>query len=310
MTFVFFLTGLGFLGMAGTAHALRRRPENPETPLPWAWLALSGLGHGLGQWLNLPALHLGDPPALQAARLVLLAVSSMALIEFGRQGFHYRPGRTLGRRVYLPLLALSVAGGLAGALSGGLAGLQTACLLALGLPGGLLAGWALVQARPALGRLPRAGLGLAAVSLAAYTPALAFSIPALSAVLALGAMTGVWLYQQALEALFARPGLWRRWALPAAFVLLVAAGWAGASRLESDPETELLQAAVVAVAGAAGAGADDRAAEAAAAHVQLEPADWETVTTKRQQLGLPVMLATLLFMAAVVAIGAVAARRQ
>jgi hypothetical protein len=227
----------------------------------------------------------------------------MALIEFGRQALLYQRGRTLGRWLYLPLLGLSAAGG----VFGGLAGLATACQLALGLPGGLLAGWALVQAGPAPGRLPRAGLGLAAVSLAAYTPALAFSLPALSATVALGAMTGVWLYGQAVEALASGTGLRlrQRWAQPAAFLLLAVAGWAGVSWLETGPETVLAQAAAV----AGGAGDEDRAGEVAVARVRLEPADWEHVTTKRQQLGLPVMLATLLFMAAVVALGAVAARR-
>jgi hypothetical protein len=312
--FILFLGGLSLLWMAGMAETLRRRPERR---LPWSWLALFGLGHGLSRWLDLLATQLPDPWAFQAFRAALVAGSWAALIEFGRQGVRRRRGRTLGRWLYLPLVPLAAAGG----LSGGLSGLQTASQYALGLPGGLLAGLALLQASQRGGRLALAGLGLAALALMAYAPALALPFPALRAILPLAAMIGVWLYHRALGSLTARPSLLRRCALPAAFLLVVALGAAGTRWLEPNVDTEFEQVLVAGVAATEGTAGEPAAApiqlepaaapiqlKPAAAPIQLKPANWDAVATKRQQLGLPVMLTILLLMAALIGIGAAAAR--
>jgi hypothetical protein len=102
----------------------------------WLLLGLFGFLHGVGEWLDLTALVLGDTPVFAAVRMALMAASFALLLEFAR-----REACRLGLKwakgwVYVPLLA-------AVALGAAVEGSDAAGIMAryaLGFPAALGAG--------------------------------------------------------------------------------------------------------------------------------------------------------------------------
>ncbi|MGB5065360.1 MAG: GGDEF domain-containing protein, partial [Candidatus Competibacter sp.] len=161
LDYIFFLYGLSFVLLAAVAAAL----GGWEKTLPWRWLAVFGVLHGLNEWLDLLALGLGESSVFQGIRLAMLAVSFLALVEFGRRGMT-GDGPRFGGWVWLALLGLLGLAALGGA-SGETSGLNASCRYALGLSGGLLAAASLWRADGATGE-DRWYLRLAASSMLAY----------------------------------------------------------------------------------------------------------------------------------------------
>lgn len=176
--------------------------------LSWGWLGVFGLTRGVHQWLGLLTYSLGDGPILQALRVCALAASFLFLAEFGRTGIIAHRGRGPGRWIYLPLLALAVAGGVAGP-----AGLEASSGYALGAAAGILVAGAFVAA--SLGGKSRrmaaggaaAGLYVAVTGLVvpggtffpatvinqdAFLHRLGFPVQLLEAVLILGLAVFIW----------------------------------------------------------------------------------------------------------------------
>ncbi|MEW6439881.1 MAG: PAS domain S-box protein [bacterium] len=247
LDYIHLVYGSSFLLLGLLAYGRRR--EGPRA-LPWALLAWFGLLHGMHEWLELLALGIRDAAAFEAARLAFLAASFAALFEFGRTGLEAQGARPPGRLVLLPLLALAASGGLAGT-----SGLDPGCRYALGLPGALLAGWALLRAShaPAQKEGVRAGLALAGAAMLGYSlptglvvprasffPAsvlnaegflatLGFPVQLLRTLCAACAAAGLWLvFRRSPGTVEDRPGLIRSWALAAALATVLAAGWWGA----------------------------------------------------------------------------------
>ncbi len=138
MDYIFFCYGFSFILLAFVCHSLRKEPRQR---LPWVWLGLFGITHGVNEWLDMLALELGDGRVFAAARLGLMILSYVFLLEFGRGGWRALRGKGPGRWIHLPLLAGVAAGALAG-----LSGLNPAARYAYGLTGGLWASLALFQA--------------------------------------------------------------------------------------------------------------------------------------------------------------------
>jgi uncharacterized membrane protein len=138
MDYIFFFYGLAFvlLGVVclGLAH-------NAVATLPWRLLGLFGLSHGLNEWFDLLAFNLGDSDTFRLVRLLVMALSFIFLLEFGRQGLRRFSPAVPGLWVYLPLLAFIA---LAGWAWGG-AALNPAVRYALGLTAGLAAGTLLLR---------------------------------------------------------------------------------------------------------------------------------------------------------------------
>ncbi len=87
LAFVFFIYGLAFFAM-GLAIALEsRRPSELLLSRPLRYLAAFGLLHGLVEWIDMWLILPGAPHAAAFAfrilRLVLFALSTMALAQFG-----------------------------------------------------------------------------------------------------------------------------------------------------------------------------------------------------------------------------------
>lgn len=135
LDFIFFFYGLAFLLLGATSWAIsRRRPDE----LPWTMLAAFGLIHGVGEWLDLGALILGDTPTYAAIRIGVMTASFVFLAEFGRLQLG---GLVRGRWIYLPVIGLVVVTGYkAGLTEAGVASRYT-----LGLFGSLAASRALVR---------------------------------------------------------------------------------------------------------------------------------------------------------------------
>jgi PAS domain S-box-containing protein len=169
MDMIFFVYGLAFLLLAAVCVSLQKREG---ALLPWKWLALFGLTHGVNEWLDLLALSVGDCPLFSGGRLAVMALSFMLLVEFGRAGIIAIGGKAPGRWFFVPLLALAAWGGLAG-----LAGLNATVRNALGLTGGLWAALALFRAAR-VGMKTSWGLAVSAAAMALYALATGLVVPA------------------------------------------------------------------------------------------------------------------------------------
>jgi diguanylate cyclase (GGDEF)-like protein len=132
LDFILFFYGLAFILLGATCLALARGfGENRS----WLLLGLFGFLHGVGEWLDLTALVIGDTPVFAAVRVALMTASFALLLEFTR-----REALRLGLKwakgwVYVPLLA-------AVALGGAIEGPNAAGIFAryaLGFPGALAA---------------------------------------------------------------------------------------------------------------------------------------------------------------------------
>jgi PAS domain S-box-containing protein len=134
--YIYFLYGLAFIVLAAVCRGHRQ-----EESLPLRWLGLFALLHGLGEWLDLTAIGLGDSPQFAAVRVSVLVCSYVFLAEFARLGLREIWPRSPGRWIYGPLLALAGAG----ALAAGWGGLNTTGRYALGLVGGLAAAVVLLE---------------------------------------------------------------------------------------------------------------------------------------------------------------------
>jgi diguanylate cyclase (GGDEF)-like protein len=112
LDFIFFFYGLAFILLGATCWAVARSRGGGE-----AWAILGGFAfiHGIGEWLDLMALIVGDAPAFAITRTALMTVSFMLLMDFARLEGIRLGLRLPGRWIYV-LLALSV--GLVGVAEG------------------------------------------------------------------------------------------------------------------------------------------------------------------------------------------------
>jgi PAS domain S-box-containing protein len=159
---------LGFILLAAATWALSRAEKQQ---LPWKWLCLFGLAHGINEWLDMVAFSLSDSPAFSVVRLIIMAASFLFLIEFGRAGTEAIHGKSPKRWVFIPLLSLAGLGALFG-----MSGLNAAARYTLGLTGGIWAALALWQHRRAAhpGSRP---LFIAALSMGLYGVAAGVVVP-------------------------------------------------------------------------------------------------------------------------------------
>ncbi|MCL6479435.1 MAG: response regulator [Peptococcaceae bacterium] len=133
--YILFIHGLALFVLGVICAGIKRIASRQL--LPWIWLVLFGVSHGVTQWLNLLAYSLGDSPLFYTVRTCILAGSFFCLAEFGRRGSKGIAGEAPGRLVLLLLLALAAMGGLAG---------WAAAIYVLGAGGGLWAAFALISA--------------------------------------------------------------------------------------------------------------------------------------------------------------------
>ena len=169
MDYIFFFYGLAFVGLGAVCYILSREVSQR---LPWRWLALFGLTHGVNEWLDFLALAWQDGVWFAVCRWVILTASFLFLVEFGRLSLIRQRVRLPGRWV-LGLLALAAA---MGAVHG-LSGLNVTTRYVLGLVGSLGAGWALCKEGRRVDPHQRFSLLAAGVGLLLYGLATGVIVP-------------------------------------------------------------------------------------------------------------------------------------
>ncbi len=243
MDYVFLSYGLAFIILAA---ACLGRPNRNDV-MPWTWLGLFALIHGLNEWLDLLAISLGDSFWFASMRLALMGLSFAMLVEFARRGMPAASRRRLGLWVHLPLLGLVALG----SLHGQLLGANVSCRYSLGLvgaAGSAVALWLAADNLRGQGRLSlrlcSACLGLYALAAGAVTPAsdlllsaivnhttflqvMGFPVQLLRAMLAIGATLAYWGYCRSIATVSVSPVASSRWAtwMPAIVTVLLAVGW-------------------------------------------------------------------------------------
>jgi signal transduction histidine kinase/HPt (histidine-containing phosphotransfer) domain-containing protein/AmiR/NasT family two-component response regulator len=169
MDYILFSSGSVFILLSVTLFFLSRKTRHP---LNWQLFGLFGVLYGINEWLEMLVISLGDSPAFALTRLVVLGSSFVFLVEFGRAGVLGITGKGPGRWILIPLVGLSLLGGLVG-----MEGVNSSIRLVLGLTGGFWAAMALwkYQCREGSGHI---GLKIAFLGVAAYTLTTGFIGPA------------------------------------------------------------------------------------------------------------------------------------
>ncbi|MCM2359823.1 MAG: PAS domain S-box protein, partial [Geobacteraceae bacterium] len=250
LDYIFFFYGLAFVFFSVVCFS--HKPYDGKRQLPWNWLGLFGLAHGINEWLDMIAVSLGDGDRFTAVRLCVMLVSFLFMTEFARSGHCLVQGKGPGRWIFVPLLLLAACGSLYG-----LAGMQVSVRYLFGLGGGSWAAWVLY--RSSLDRdgaaFPLAVAGAALflyacasgviVPAAPFFPAsvlnqdvffmlAGFPIQLLRGVLALWIMAAIWMhFEGALRADAEQSGLEpvpnNGKAVLALLAVIFTVGWVGAS---------------------------------------------------------------------------------
>ena len=104
LDFIFFFYGLAFILLGATCWIATSRGAGAT----WALLGSFGFVHGLGEWLDLTALIIGDSRTFAVTRMAVMTVSFLLLMDFARtEGI--RLGLKLPGRWIHVILALSIA---------------------------------------------------------------------------------------------------------------------------------------------------------------------------------------------------------
>lgn len=107
LDFIFFFYGLAFILLGTVSFAIARIRGHESL---WTVLGLFAFIHGVGEWLDLTALIVGDTPLFTAARILAMTGSFVLLTEFARLSAIQFGMKLPGRWIYLPLLAIVVVG--------------------------------------------------------------------------------------------------------------------------------------------------------------------------------------------------------
>ncbi|HEY3597926.1 MAG TPA: diguanylate cyclase [Paraburkholderia sp.] len=142
LDFIFFFYGLAFILLGVTCLAIARSKIG-ERRTAWGMLAGFGFLHGLGEWLDLSALIVGDGPAFAAMRTAVMTLSFVLLLEFARSKAIGLGPRLPGRWIHvLPVTLVALVG-----VAYGVTSANVAARYAIGFSGALAA--SLVFARQA-----------------------------------------------------------------------------------------------------------------------------------------------------------------
>ena len=138
-----YLIGVLALFLIGALTPMLNRRTNRL--LPWSWLGMFAFFRGGHDCLNLPALNQLIPGYFELLSFVLLFLSLIFLMEFGRAGSKFADRPVPWVWVYIPLAGLMLLGKLLG-----LANLSSVVSFSVSTMAGAWAAWALLQASPKL----------------------------------------------------------------------------------------------------------------------------------------------------------------
>lgn len=107
MDYLLFLCGLSLLLLAAISFSLRR-PSNPV--LPWIWLGIFGIIHGLDEWIKLLVSVYGWSTQFSLIEVLMESCAFLCLAEFGLSGIHGLRGKDPGLKLRIPLVILALLG--------------------------------------------------------------------------------------------------------------------------------------------------------------------------------------------------------
>ena len=137
LDYIYFCYGLAFFILASVCLLLVKTRSHDK--VPWLWLGLFAMAHGIAEWLDLTATYTGEIRIFNFIRTGFVFLSFIFLSEFGRLSFFILCNKTVKRQVYLP--AILIAGW--GYLFYGLPGFSTFSRYLFGFVGGLTASFIL-----------------------------------------------------------------------------------------------------------------------------------------------------------------------
>jgi PAS domain S-box-containing protein len=171
LDYIYFFYGLSFILLSSICLSL---PQVKRYRLPLALLGVFALIHGVGEWLDMAVLSLGDSTAFSIARLGMMALSFVFLFEFGRTGWQKQAGKGPGRWIYIPLSIIAFSGLLAGQ-----SGLNATIRYTFGFIGGLWAAFVLLRTSK-FEKITHHYFNFAAVLMALYAFAAGVIVPSSS----------------------------------------------------------------------------------------------------------------------------------
>lgn len=163
LDYVYFIYGLAFAILAIAAFFIGQHSKNR---LSWRWLFVFGFLHAINEWLDLLVLNTHEALFFNLLRTAILAVSFVALFEFGRVSYYMQRKRTIPLWIRLALLALMFSG-----LVYGLNGFKVTIRYSYGFIGAALSAVVLFdEAHREKGRLGRLLL-ISSIAMAVYSVA-------------------------------------------------------------------------------------------------------------------------------------------
>jgi len=126
MDYVYFFYGLSFIILGGICFSLKNQSA---VKLPWLWLGIFGIVHGINEWLDMFSFIFHDTATLSSIRLINLTVSFVCLLKFALDNLTEAKDKGLRRKIYLSLLFLAMLGAIDGKT-----GLNVTVRYFLGLP--------------------------------------------------------------------------------------------------------------------------------------------------------------------------------
>ncbi len=130
MDYIYFVYGFAFIVLAAVCAMLQQRNT---FRLPWIWFGLFGLTHGVHEWLEMLVLSVGDYKQFAIARMGIMTLAFVFLLEFARDGWCKLKGKGPGRWIFVPMMTFVACGG----KFLGIAGLYAASCYSLGFVGSL-----------------------------------------------------------------------------------------------------------------------------------------------------------------------------
>ncbi|MBF0571431.1 MAG: response regulator [Candidatus Omnitrophica bacterium] len=168
MDYIFFVYSLAFTVLFLICFSF---PKRRESMIPWHWLGLFGLIHGINEWLSMLVISLGNNGFFKRVLIISLAASFICLFEFGRLTCERFKYVRIGRWFYIPLSLAVVLGTWAGVSQ------VNACIrCSFGFFGGLLTALAFWR----ISRESKQGarsMVIAAFAMAVYAPLAGFFLP-------------------------------------------------------------------------------------------------------------------------------------
>ena len=138
MDYIFFVYGFAFILLAAVCFVLSRNPFRNQVRLPWHYLALFGLLHGLNEWGDMLGVSIHTTTTYRVFILVLMTASFFFLCEFARQSMRVLIPIKIPSGCYIPLFCLMGLGSVLGVTE-----YNVLTRYALALPGGLGSAWVL-----------------------------------------------------------------------------------------------------------------------------------------------------------------------